>query len=206
MTKNPYNLDETLAVAKKDFAERDPLQMATNSGCLYETEARRFVVPMLGENYIVQYPSGDVFWQNKREPAPVIVSILVLHYLARATGVELAGEWISFKELKGGAIYIEPFKHRAIIPFVRKFGDRPGDFARAAEKLGGQKTSHGNVSYIIPALPRVPLLYVLWLGDEEFPANGNILFDRYANAYLHTEDYAMLGGMTVASMLAVLKK
>lgn len=205
MKKSPFNLDETLAVAKKDFAQKNPLQMAANSGCLYETETGRFMVPLLGENYLVQYPAGEVFYQNRREAAPLIVSILILHYLVRASGVELSGDWISFKELQGGAIYIEPFKHRAIIPFTRRFGDRPQDFARAAEKLGAQKTSHGNIAYVIPALPRVPLLYILWLGDDEFPASGNILFDRYANAYLHTEDYAMLGGMTVASLLAALK-
>jgi hypothetical protein len=66
--------------------------------------------------------------------------------------------------------------------------------------------AHGDISYEIPVFPRLRLLYILWRGDEEFPANGTILFDRYANAYLHTEDFAFIAGMTVGALLGALKK
>ncbi len=206
MSRSPYNLGETLEVAKKEFAGLSPLVMASNSGCLFDLERRRFTVPFLGSRYLVEHPSGAVTHKDKEGEAPIVITILLLHYLCRASGVELSADWISFKELQGGAIYIEPFRKRAVIPFVRNFGSRSEDFARAAEKLGGRKANHGDVSYIIPALPRVPLLYVLWRGDDEFPPSGNILFDRYANTYLHTEDYAMICGMTVGALLSALKQ
>jgi hypothetical protein len=205
MNKSPFNLGETMDVARKEFSQKPVLTMATNSGCLYDLEKKRFTVPFLGQNYLVTYPEGTVTSAKDNSGAPIVTAILILHYLVHATGVDLSRSWISFKELQGGNIYIEPFQHRAIIPFVKKFGADPEIFARAAEKLGGEKANHGDMAYIIHALPRVPLLYILWQGDEEFPPNGTILFDHYANYYLHTEDFAFLAGMTVAAMLAALK-
>lgn len=206
MNKSPFNLGETLIVARKNFMEMPALPMAANSGCLFDMEKDRYTVPFLGERYLVNYPSGLVTYQDRDMEAPVIISIILLHYLSRATGVNLSASWISFKELQGGGIYIEPFQKRAVIPFVKNFGARFTDFSRAAEKLGGVKAGHGDLSYVIHVLPRVPLLYIIWQGDEEFPANGTILFDQYANAYLHTEDYAMLAGMTVGALVKSLKE
>jgi hypothetical protein len=204
MNKSPYNLGETLDLARKLFSQKQALAMAANSGCLYDMEKNRFTVPFLGQKYLVSYPDGAVTTSEHTE-APIITAILLLHYLVQATGVAPSGQWISFKELQGGSIYIEPFQHRAIIPFVKNFGASPEKFSLAAEKLGGEKSRHGDIAYIIPALPRVPLLYILWEGDDEFPPNGNILFDGYANAYLHTEDFAFIGGMMVAALLGALK-
>lgn len=205
MNKSPYNLQETLDVARKEFSQKSAMEMAANSGCLYDLEKSRFTVPFLGEKYFVTYPDGDVKIANEITEAPIITAILLLHYLAQASGMELSKNWISFKELQGGSIYIEPFTHRAVIPFVKNFGGRIKEFGPAAEKLGGEQAEHGDIAYIIPALPRVPLLYILWEGDEEFPPNGTILFDNFANAFLPTEDYAFLGGMTVAALVNQLK-
>ena len=206
MNKSPFNLEETLRVAREEFSQKPVLEMAANSGCLYDLDKERVTVPFLGQKYLVTYPDGQVTHAQDGSEAPIITAILLLHYLTKASGIELSQNWISFKELQGGSIYIEPFQHRAIIPFVKKFGGSVQDFTKAAEKMGGKKANHGDISYIIPALPKVPLLYILWEGDKEFPPNGAILFDNYANAYLATEDFAFLAGMTVASLLAQLKE
>lgn len=205
MNKSPYNFDETANLARSIFAGKPPLEMAANSGCLYDLHKQRFTVPFLGQKYGVTYPEGQVTLSHDQSEAPLITTILLLHYLSHATGATLLKSWISYKDLPGGSLYLEPFKNRAVVPFIKKFGGRPDDFALAAKKLGGEKTEHGDLSYIIPALPRVPLLYILWRGDEEFPPNGTILFDDCANAYLHTEDYAILAGMTVGALLSALK-
>ncbi|MBS4030887.1 MAG: DUF3786 domain-containing protein [Clostridiales bacterium] len=206
MNKSPYNLDETLDVARREFAGKSALTMAANSGCLFDLDKERFTVPFLGEKYLVTYPDGLVTFFHKSIEAPTVVSILLLHYLTNASGADLLNSWISFKELQGGGIYTEPFHKRAVLPFIKNFGGRIEDFGRAASKLGAKKGEHGDASYIIPALPRVPLLYILWQGDDEFPPNGTILFDHVANAYLHTEDYAMLAGMTVGTLVKSLKE
>jgi hypothetical protein len=41
----------------------------------------------------------------------------------------------------------------------------------------------------------------LWKGDEEFPPEGNILFDRSIIGVLSAEDVAWLSGMVVYPMI-----
>ncbi|HSW36286.1 MAG TPA: DUF3786 domain-containing protein [Candidatus Limnocylindrales bacterium] len=200
MNKIPYNLDETLQIAQSIFSATQAMTMAEQSDCHFDPDSGSFTVPFLGDRYLVSYPSGNVNRLDNGDASSLTIAILLLHYLSRATGTALSGEWISYKELKGGRVYIDPFTKRAVVPFVKSFGSRPEQFALAAAQFGGVKQSHGDLAYSIRALPRVPLLFILWKGSEEFPPNGTILFDRHANAYLHTEDYAILAGMIVSSM------
>ena len=52
----------------------------------------------------------------------------------------------------------------------------------------------------MPVFPKVPLAVVLWRGDDEFPPEVNILFDRTANSVLRTEDLAICGALTVSKL------
>ncbi|NLM52057.1 MAG: DUF3786 domain-containing protein [Firmicutes bacterium] len=198
--RSPYNMAHTLQLAQKAFAQCDPFLVAQLSKCHYDENTRIFTVPYLGQTYHVSYPQGIVTNIHNQE-ADFITAILLLHYLSGASGVETSGNWISFKELQSGAIYVAPFHKRAINPFVKGFGRNPAAFCRLAKHLGGTEATYGDFSYIIPVLPRIPLLLILWQGDDEFPATGNILFDQHANTYLHTEDYAQLASQTVYTML-----
>ena len=44
----------------------------------------------------------------------------------------------------------------------------------------------------IDAFSRLPITIVLWRGDDEFPPEGNIMFDSTISDYLDTEDIAVL--------------
>jgi hypothetical protein len=46
---------------------------------------------------------------------------------------------------------------------------------------------------VINALPRLPLMVVLWPACEELRGEARILFRPSAPYYLHTEDLAALG-------------
>jgi len=205
MNKTPYNLGETLELARQRFSAGCAQSMAVNSACLFMPEDSQFVVPLFTQNYFVSYPDGLVTRQDTNEEASMTTAILLMHYLTRATGVSLTGGWISYKELPGGAIYIDPFNKRAVLPFIKYFGDCPQDFARAAELLGGERAGYGHLAYRLPVLPRVPLLYILWEGDEEFSPSATILFDSRADEYLHPEDYAILAGMTSGALVKTLR-
>jgi hypothetical protein len=48
----------------------------------------------------------------------------------------------------------------------------------------------------------VPLQLILWEGDNEFPAEANILFDKTIGRILSPEDVAWLAGMVVYRLIA----
>lgn len=201
MNKVPYNLDVTLETARKQFAAADPQVMSEKSGVPYDPKEKSFALPFINEMCKITYPEGEIQGPAGQE-VNIIFQILYLHYLTHASGLALQEEWISFKELPGGQIYITPFQNRAIKPFTKVFGRATEEFCRAAEALGGTKATFGDLSYRLPVFPRVPFMFVLWQGDDEFPPSGTILFDATAGSYLPTEDYAMLAGLLVGKLKA----
>lgn len=197
--KTYLNRDVTLELTKKDFqknaADSEPQEIAMKAGVEYLEKESEFLVPCLNKEYRVRFPSGEICCSD--EEIQLDKQILILHYLNSAEGVPLKDQLISFKELPSGQIYINPFHGRAIRPLIKFFGERPEKFIKAGLALGGEKGDKGDVSVRINLFPRVPFLYVIWLGDDEFPASGNILLDASAPNYLPTEDYAVAGGMIV---------
>jgi hypothetical protein len=189
------NLDPALEKAREDLSCGDPEQMAARAKVAYDSGAACFHVPFLGALYRVSFPDGRVSGPGGDVSPPV--QVLLLHYLTGASGIAPEGRLVSYKELPGGDIYIVPFTHRAINPLVRIFGDSPQKLILAAEKLGGKKAAPGDVSVTVPFFPLVPLTFVLWEGDDEFPPSGNVLFDCTASTHLATEDYAYLAGIGV---------
>ncbi len=186
-----FNLEETLKQTVKNFAALDPAEIAVNAGVELSKDKLSLNVPFIQQDFLVYHPGGQVK-TGEGEDASIYLAIIILHYLVTADGKPLTGRWIAYRHLPGGDIYIEPFQKRAVIPFLKTFGDRPADFQKAALALGGYQLDISGISMVIPVLPRVPVCFTIWPGDEEMQTSANILFDQAAPSYLPTEDYAHL--------------
>lgn len=167
----------------------------------YLIEGNQIKVEFLGQRFKVEYPSGDF----SPEPAlegelPVFARILVLHYLANRSQALQTGQLISYKELPGGNIYIQPFTNRAIQPLVNAFGENPESLMKAARLIGGVGVKLGDTGVVLKVFPKIPVTLALWGADDEFPASGNILFDSSAATFLHTEDYAVLASFVAQTL------
>jgi len=194
------NLKPAREKAGQEFALVEPGAAASNARVLFDREGGYFTVPFLGREYRVYYPSGRAERVADGGQAPLADEIVLLHYLTKCSPRSVEEVKIAFQELPSGSIYIGPFTNRAIRPLVSIFGPHPEALAEAAKKLGGWEVELGDVGVTVPVLPKIPITFVLWEGDEEFPPNGNILFDASAPAHLHTEDYALLPGMVIWEM------
>lgn len=194
-----FNLEETLKQAVKSFSDLDPAEVAKNAEVELSKDRNTIKVPFIGQDFFVSHPDGKVK-TGEGEVASIYLAIIILHYLATADGKPLTGRWIAYRHLPGGDIYIEPFQKRAVTPFLKTFGDRPDDFQKAAKALGGHRLQISGISMVVPVLPRVPICFTIWPGDEEMPTSANILFDEAAPSYLPTEDYAHLPAIVNGTM------
>ncbi len=145
----------------------------------------------LAQEYVIQYPDGLVL-DADGQPASEHDAILLLLYLTESTGRAPDGEWVAFEQLPGGAGYSASFRGRVVFPLLRAFGSRPKALLEAAASLDGDPLELGDASVRLPALPRVPLAYVVWGGDEEFPASANVVFDASVEGYLDAEAVTVL--------------
>lgn len=146
------------------------------------------VLKYLNQTYQVTLPDISITLQDSPQPVELRDEILILHYLTRASGIPLSGQLIAYQELKEGAVYFPSFFKRAVKPLADNLGNCPERLFAAAARLGGSKANLGDASVTIPVFSRVPVTFVIWRGDEEFPPNANILFDSTILDYLSGED------------------
>ncbi len=146
--------------------------------------------------YNMELEPGRVYDEIKNSYVknPKILYILLTHY-SRARPFEGVGRLIRFRDLPGGYACEGALVRRAIAPIAEIFGDKPEMLVEAAKPFNGIKLEHGDSSVEIRALPKIPIVYILWKSDE-FPASATVLFDASASHYLPTEDLAVLAELT----------
>lgn len=59
---------------------------------------------------------------------------------------------------------------------------------RAKAPFIGEKLEDGDLSFVVWPLPRVPVTFVLWEGDDELADGGTLLFDRSVSHYVRGLD------------------
>jgi len=154
----------------------------------------RLALRCLGREYEVTYPGGTVRDADGAE-TPEHDAILLLLYLTEATGRPLEERWVAFEQLVGGAGYIGSFRSRVVLPVLRAFGQRPAALAEAATSLDGRPLAMGDTAVVVQALPRVPVAFIAWGGDDEFPPSVNVVFDASVEGYLDAEAVTVLAEM-----------
>lgn len=180
-------------------------QVAQNAGADLATDGSYLELKYYGRPVRVTAGEITVSAQDEGPELPLAEQALVLHYLARAKGHEPTGEWITFREVPSGEFYWSAFVKRAKDPLVGFFGSRPELLEELAPLVGGEPAldTAGDVAMRVWAFPKVPLLLQIYAGDEEFPAEGNVLFDRTVDKYLSTEDCALTAGLPIYKMMAL---
>jgi hypothetical protein len=122
-------------------------------------------------------------WEKVEDP---LLELIILVYLLKAGPDSLQNELISVQELKTAHFFQGPHELR-LGPLLTRYGQDSGGFKKAAESLGGEALDLADVSYSIPALPKCPLYYLLWEGDEEFEPRISVLFDRSVENHLSAD-------------------
>ena len=163
-----------------------------------------FKAPLLDRVYGVTYPAFDFkVVSDETMQTPIQEHVIVLHYMQGAETERLSGTWITYREIPGASFYFSVFVKRAVDPLKHVFGQNSAGFEAAAPQLEGKKITHGDTAFEFRILPKVPVQIILWQGDDEFPPEANILFDRSISNIFSPEDIAWLSGMLVYRLIAL---
>jgi len=193
-------------IARERLAEIKDIELqCRNSGARHLPDAKSIILEYLNRSYKIRVPEGEVTLIDTEEVVPLRDKILILHYFTRAKGTPLTGKLITYKELQEGINYYPTFFKRAIEPIINSFKDKPEKLLGIAAALGGRKAEYGDIAVTLGAFAQVPLTTVLWRGDKEFPAEGNILFDSTIGDYLPTEDVTILCEIIAWKLVRMLK-
>jgi hypothetical protein len=193
------NYDKAYALALKlageqltGLANLEEQCLRSGSYCSLSGGSQVITLDYLNRTYQVVLPEMKISLKDSETSVDLRDKILILHYLTRAKGTPLSHKAIAYQELNEGSVYFPSFFKRAVKPLIDHFGQSPERLIEISKALGGVKTDYGDAAVTIPAFSRVPITLVLWKGDEEFPPNGNILFDSTILDYLSAEDVNVL--------------
>jgi hypothetical protein len=159
-------------------------------------------VKFLADEYRIDFKDKKVMSLACNVAAKDFTAILILHYLAHKLKKlpMLSGEWVSFKELSNVEGYYPAFRNRAIEPIIRKYGKAPDGLLTALERLPGKRIDQGDIGIVLEAFEGVPIMIVLWKGDEEFSPDANLLFDKSVTKIFCTEDIVVLAGIVASNI------
>jgi hypothetical protein len=190
-----------LAVEK---LSQEPFSVILKRSGFESPEADTFRIPFLDRIYRVGFPRFEFEdTTDRKKEVPLQEQVLILHYMSATEIPPATGHWISYREIPGAAFYFGAFVKRAVEPLKKVFGQNIAGFSLASEKLHAEKIENGDAGFEFKVLPAVPLQLILWTGDEEFPAEANILFDSTIGQILSPEDVAWLAGMVVYRLMAL---
>jgi hypothetical protein len=196
------NYQQSFDLACASIRGMDLEERAKKAGADYQKEKDRstMAIDFFSEPYHIHFPEIEFYSPSKRTVS-LVTRVLLLHYLIRSDGSPLTGKWVGYKDIAGGLLYAGVFARRVTEPLVRKFGNSAKWFGEIGKRFGGEPRDVGNASFILHAFPFIPLQYVLWEGDEEFPPSVQLLFDASVGHYLSLEDIVVLGQMSTGRLI-----
>ena len=104
-----------------------------------------------------------------------------------------SGEWVPLRGIRRAAPFERAFLNNTLTPFSKFCDGRLSELIAAGERLGFRRLSKGDAGFEADVYDCMKIRLHYWDGDEEFPAQTNILFDSNANDFLHEESVIMMG-------------
>lgn len=195
--------EEMRKATVEKLQHKSPLEIAQKAGIVYDVETKQFRVNTLGNTFLISYPEYRFTpelegWHH----------LLILHYLDMADGTELTGELTNLGSLKDGLIRGTKFEQNMECELSRIFRGRTReDIWVMFEKLGAEeRTGKADLCVEIPFLPNYPVIFNIWLEDDEFPPSAKLLVDKRADHYLTIEDAVTLGEVLLNTIRETIKK
>jgi hypothetical protein len=130
-------------------------------------------------------------------------SVLAYYTLSKGVG-EPEFSYVPISNLAGTGIIFNTNIAWMTDPLGKTFS---GDYATFCEimcRLGGVfngKLKSGGYSWLLKALPKIPLQTIYYENDDEFPCEVQIFFDKNASRFLEFECLAFLEGCFVRAMI-----
>ena len=181
MSDNQKDKQATHALYWENLAKGEPTEVCQRTMAAYSLERRGYTLPILNQKYLIVPGEQKILCLHgnlcEEENLRDYFYLTVLLYLLEAKEGEPTHTWISEKELKGGTTFFRGPHALRVEELKTAFGKDPEAFGRAGSRLGGVALLFGDKAFALTVFPKVPLAYILWKEDEEFPAQVTVLFD-----------------------------
>jgi hypothetical protein len=170
------SIDESYFI---ELAEKNPEDVCRLALCDYDPEKKGYRISVWGEDYGI-YPNESKIVRLQDDDLDVghLLKLFIIYYLLRSKDIPISKEWISEKDIPGGATFFRgPHKIPTHIIETR-YEDNIEEFKEICEHLDGIPLDMADAAYAFEITPRIPVAVQFWDKDDEFSAEAKILFDK----------------------------
>jgi hypothetical protein len=164
----------------ENLMQVDPTEVCRRSGAQFDEATGSYLLDFLRERLRIRPDSREIEPDtgpiSKGDPS-IDLQVILLTYLLNAREIPLANRLVAVGSLKGGKCFFQGPHSFPLDPLIEQYGHDSKAFLDRGLSLGATQEDYGDVSVRFPALPRVPVIMVLWGADEEFPPRLSVVFD-----------------------------
>jgi len=181
----------------EELSERKPKDVCQRASCEYDDINDLFILSVWGNEYGI-FPNQFKIkcMDNKIQSLHEYFYLFIIHYLLTSKEIEITNEWISEKDIPGGTTF---FRGPHQIPtnlISLRFNNNVNEFKERCEQLHGIPLNMADAAYRFKITPRIPVAVLYWKGDDDFPAESKILYDRTIAEHLASDViYALAAGI-----------
>jgi hypothetical protein len=188
------------------LATLKPEDVCKAASVSYDTASLEYMLRSFGMDFSINVrdktitsatPGSDLFLQKQG----YFFRLSVLWYLVHAKDISCTGRLVKLESVKGGNIFTKGSHVLPLDKVAQKYGKDRESFLKKGKSFGGEPAKYGDVAIQLAPLPRIPVVLLLWLEDDEFPARADLLFDSTCELQLPTD---MLWSIAMMSVLAML--
>ncbi len=163
------------------LADRDIAQMANVTLTDVDTGSGLLRIGFLNRAVFVDVGNRCLMTRSERGHEKLsmpLLELVVLDYLTRVDRLYTLGrEMVGVDDLTE-AHYFTGRNRLPTQSLLARYGDDPNGFLATGKRLGGQIEPMGQAAIRLNPFPRIPVYFLLWLGNGEFAPRLSILFDR----------------------------
>ncbi len=126
------------------------------------------------------------------------VKVPLLSYVTNTTHQQITGEWITFRELKGGIDWQGLFTSRCERPLQQLADEHPELLGDIIDLFMGRQTEafDADIALTLYPLPHFPILICYQAPEEDMESNLTIFFDACCEVNLHIKSiYTLCAGL-----------
>ncbi len=163
----------------ENLAKCDPVDICRQPLCKYDDVNKKYSISVWGDDYNIcpsEFKIERV--QSENSDPNELFFLFIIYYLLNYKDIQITKEWISEKDIPGGVTFFRG-PHEIPTDFIsKKYKNNIKAFRKKCIELGGIEIDMADAAYKFDIVPQIPVVVLYWEGDDDFPAEAKILYDR----------------------------